>query len=55
MAFLIGVMVGTLKIPAVNIIASTSAGLLDIVSCIIAIIVGIVLIVVLETKFNAIE
>lgn len=55
MAFLIGVMVGTLKIPAINILQSTTGGVLDIVSCLIAIVVGILIIIVMETRFDYID
>lgn len=55
MAFLIGVMVGTLKIPAVNIISSCSFDLFSIIPCIIAIIVGLVIVIVMETRFDYID
>lgn len=55
MAFLIGVMVGTLRIPAINIISSCSFDLMDIIPCIIAIIVGLVIVVVMETRFDYID
>lgn len=55
MAFLIGVMVGTLKIPAVNIITTIDPGILPILLCIIVAVIGIVLIVVMETKFDYIN
>lgn len=55
MAFLIGVMVGTLKIPAVNIMGSVSGGLLDILTCIIAIVAGLAIIIVMETRFDYID
>lgn len=55
MAFLIGVMLGTLKIPAVNIITTIDPGILPILLCIIAAVVGIVIIVVMETKFDYLD
>lgn len=55
MALLIGVMLGTLKIPAVNILDSASGGLFNIITCIIAIIVGLVIIVIMETRFDYID
>lgn len=55
MAFLIGVMVGTLRIPVVNIIGSCSYDLIDIIPCIIAIVVGLVIVVVMETRFDYID
>ena len=55
MAFLIGVMLGTLKIPAINIVGTLSEGLLPIISVVIAAIVGFIIIIVLETKFDYIN
>ncbi len=55
MAFLIGVMLGTLRIPLMNIMSSCNFGIFDITSCIIAIVVGLVIVIVMETKFNYIE
>ncbi|MDO5849343.1 MAG: DUF368 domain-containing protein [Methanobrevibacter sp.] len=55
MAFLIGVMIGTLKIPAVNIVQSASTGIFDIVTCIVAAVAGLVIIIVMETRFDYIE
>lgn len=55
MAFLIGIMLGTLKLPVVNIMGSISGGLIAILSCIIAIVIGIVIIIVMETKFDYIN
>lgn len=55
MAFLIGIMVGTLRIPVINIINSSSFGIFDVVSCIIAIVVGLVVVIVMETRFNYIQ
>lgn len=55
MAFLIGIMLGTLKIPAINIVGSLSNGLLAIISSVIAIVVGFVIIIVMETKFDYIN
>ncbi len=55
MAFLIGVMVGTLRIPAINIIGSCGAGLLDIITCIVAIVAGLILVIVMETRFDYID
>lgn len=55
MAFLIGIMIGTLKIPVVNVMGSLSFGIIDIVSCIVAIIAGLMIIIVMETRFDYIE
>lgn len=55
MAFLIGIMIGTLKIPATNIIGSVSGGLMAVATCVIAAIAGIVIIVVMETRFDYVE
>lgn len=55
MAFLIGIMVGTLKIPAVNIMTSVSGGFLDIATCVIAAVAGLIIILVMETRFDYVE
>lgn len=52
MAFLIGIMLGTLKIPVVHIAGSLSGGLFPIISTVIAIVVGFVIIIVMETRFD---
>ena len=55
MAFLIGIMVGTLKIPAFQIASSISFSLASIASCIVCAFIGLVIIIVMETKFNYID
>ncbi|MCQ2971953.1 MAG: DUF368 domain-containing protein [archaeon] len=53
MAFLIGVMVGTLKLPALAIATSlTSFTLVSILPCVIFAIIGLVLIIALKSQFN---
>lgn len=55
MAFLIGVMIGTLKLPVVNIINTTPLTFGALLPCIVLAIIGFVIIVVMETKFDYIE
>lgn len=55
MAFLIGIMLGTLKIPVVQISKSISFSFSSILVCFIVAIIGLAIVVVLETKFDYIE
>lgn len=55
MAFLIGVMLGSLKVPAVEIVNSVSMNFAGLLPCIIVAVIGFVLIIVLETRFDYIE
>ena len=55
MAFLIGVMIGTLKLPVVHIVNTTPLTFAALLPCIILAIIGFVIIVVMETKFDYIE
>ncbi|WP_459538142.1 DUF368 domain-containing protein [Methanobrevibacter sp.] len=55
MAFLIGVMLGSLKVPAVEIVSSASVDVFGILPCIVVAVVGFALIIVLETKFDYME
>lgn len=52
MAFLIGVMLGSLKVPAVEIVNSVSMNISGIIPCIVIAIIGFALIIILETKFD---
>lgn len=52
MAFLIGVMLGSLKVPAVEIINSVSVNASALLPCGIVAIIAFALIIILETKFN---
>lgn len=52
MAFLIGVMVGSLKVPSVEIINATGLSLSGLIPCIVVAVIGFALIIVLETKFD---
>ena len=52
MSFLIGVMIGSLKVPSMEIIKSINLNLTNISSYIIISIIGFALILILETKFN---
>ena len=53
MAFLIGVMLGTLKIPALNVVENVTLNLTGLLPCIIVAVIAFVLIMVLETKFTS--
>ena len=55
MAFLIGVMLGSLKVPAVEIANSVSMNLSGLLPCLIVAIIAFVLIIVLETRFDYID
>ena len=55
MAFLIGVMLGSLKVPAVEIASSVSMNLSGLFPCIIVAVIAFALIIVLETRFDYIE
>jgi putative membrane protein len=53
MAFLIGVMLGTLKIPALTVVENVSLNLTGLLPCIIVAVIAFVLIIVLETRFTS--
>jgi putative membrane protein len=55
MAFLIGVMLGSLKVPGVEIINSTGLLISSLLPCIIVVIIGFALIIILETRFDYID
>ena len=55
MAFLIGVMLGSLKVPAVQIAGSVGAGLSALLPCVVVAVIGFILIIVLETRFDYME
>ena len=55
MAFLIGVMLGSLRVPAVEIVNSISISFASLLPCLIIAIIGFALIIVLETRFDYIE
>ena len=55
MAFLIGVMIGTLKLPFVQIASSVAMSFGALLPCIILAIIGFAIIVIMETKFDYIE
>ena len=52
MAFLIGVMLGSLRVPGVEIINSTSLSFAGLFPCFIVAFVGFALIIILETRFD---
>ena len=55
MAFLIGVMLGSLRVPGVEIINSTSMSFAGLFPCFVVAVVGFALIIILETRFDYIE
>ena len=55
MAFLIGVMVGSLKVPSVEIINSTSLSFAGLFPCLLVAVIGFGLIIILETRFDYID
>ena len=55
MAFLIGVMIGSLKVPSVEIINSVSMNFIGLFPCLIVAIIGFALIIILETRFDYME
>ena len=55
MAFLIGVMLGSLKVPAVEIMNSVSLNVAGLLPCLIVAVIGFALIIILETRFDYIE
>lgn len=55
MAFLIGVMLGSLKVPGVAIMESVSFNFAGLFPCLIIAVIGFALIIILETRFDYIE
>ena len=55
MATLIGVMLGSLKVPSVEIINSVSVNFSGLIPCLVVAIIAFVLIIILETRFNYID
>ena len=55
MAFLIGVMLGSLKVPALAVAESVTVNFSGLLPCAVVCIIGFVLIIVLETRFDYIE
>lgn len=55
MAFLIGVMLGSLRVPAAQIMNSVSINISGLLPCVIVAIIAFALIIVLETRFDYIE
>lgn len=55
MAFLIGVMLGSLKVPAVEIVNSVSVNVSGLLPCVIVAVIGFALIIILETRFDYME
>ena len=55
MAFLIGVMLGSLKVPALEIVNSVTVNFSGLIPCIVIAVIGFILIIVLETRFDYID
>ena len=55
MAFLIGVMLGSLKVPGVEIINSVSINVSSLLPCVVVAVIAFILIIVLETRFDYID
>ncbi len=55
MAFLIGVMLGSLKVPGVEIVNSVSMNFTGLFPCLIVAVIGFALIIILETRFDYME
>lgn len=55
MAFLIGVMLGSLKVPGVEVVNSVSMNFAGLLPCIIVAVIGFALIIILETRFDYME
>ena len=55
MAFLIGVMLGSLKVPAVEIIGTVNMTFAGLLPCLIIAVIGFALIIILETRFDYID
>lgn len=55
MAFLIGVMLGSLKVPAVEIVNSAGLNYAGLFPCLIIAVIGFALIIILETRFDYID
>ncbi|WP_067045393.1 DUF368 domain-containing protein [Methanobrevibacter sp. YE315] len=55
MAFLIGVMLGSLKVPCVEIANSVALNFAGLIPCLIVAIIGFAIIIILETRFDYME
>ena len=55
MAFLIGVMLGSLKVPGGEILSSTGLSFSGLFPCLIVAVIGFAIIIILETKFDYID
>ena len=55
MAFLIGVMIGSLKVPCVEIVNAVSLDIGGLLPCLIVAVIGFAIIIVLETRFDYID
>ena len=55
MAFLIGVMLGSLKVPAAQIMNSVSINISGLLPCVIVAIIAFAIIIVLESRFDYID
>ena len=55
MAFLIGVMLGSLRVPGVEIVKATALNLSALLPCLIVAVIAFAIIIIMETKFDYIE
>ena len=55
MAFLIGVMIGSLKVPSVEILNSAGLSFAGLFPCLIVAVIGFAIIIILETRFDYME
>ena len=55
LAFLIGVMLGSLRVPAVEIVGSVSMTFAGLLPCLIVAVIAFALIIVLKTRFDYID
>ena len=55
MAFLIGVMLGSLRVPGVEILNSVGVDITSLIPCIVVAVIGFAIIIVLETRFDYME
>ena len=55
MAFLIGVMLGSLRVPGYEIMSSVSLNFASLLPCIVVAVIAFVIIIIMETRFDYIE
>ena len=55
MAFIIGVMIGSLRVPGVEILNSVGINFAGLFPCLIVAVIGFAIIIILETRFDYID